>query len=160
MPISFCLFCSSKTHLQTFACSLLTSLEKSNPCAISLVDVLPALSFPGQNPFPHAPCPCCQPGMVSLVTDWPRPGLSPWAWRVVRTAGSRWPCQEHPRMGQWEAASPSSATAWWGRGKQLGRKQRGRRRQAVLKGREGNLPLTKKLFVVKEHFPVSARCRW
>lgn len=149
MPILFCLFCSSKAHLQTFAHSLLTSLEKGSPCAISLVDVLPALSLPVQSPFPHTPCPCCQPGMSSLVTDQPRPGYPHGAGALPGQWGEGGPGRSTPGWGSgW---LPAPAVPWHSgdRGSSLVKSRGVDGGRQHSKGWEGNLLLTKKFFVVK-----------
>lgn len=56
-------------------------------------------------------------------------------------------------MGQWVVASPSSATARWGHGKQLGTKQRGAGRQAVLQGVGGKSAINQGIFCCEIAFP-------
>lgn len=148
MPISFfSFFCSSKAHLQTFACFLLTSLEKSSPCAIPLVDVLLTLSLPVQNPFPQAPCHAASMG--SLVMDQPRLGLSH---------------ADSALSGQWGVGDPGRNTPGWGSGwlpAPAVPQHNGDRGNSLVQSKgvdgggqwskewEGNLPLTKKFSVVK-----------
>lgn len=56
-------------------------------------------------------------------------------------------------MGQWVAASSSSAIAQWGHGKQLGTKQMGGRRQAVLQGVGGKSPINQEILCCEIAFP-------
>lgn len=97
---------------------------------------------------------------MSVLPAWPgQPGHRSAKARVIpmghcQGSGERVALAGAPQGGEWVAASSSSAMAWWGHGKQLGTKQRGGRRQAVLQGKS---PINQEILCCEIAFPLLSK---